>query len=116
MDDEKTLTNVFKIQLEDLGYTVDCCNDPVEAIGSFVRNHAAYDLVITDMTMPHMTGVDLAAEIKEIRPDIPVILSSGTLDAIDPERTKKYGIAGTIKKPASIRDMAATIRKVLDSR
>ena len=116
VDDEKTLTNVFKIQLEDLGYTVDCCNDPVEAIGSFVRNHAAYDLVITDMTMPHMTGVDLAAEIKEIRPDIPVILSSGTLDAIDPERTKKYGIAGTIKKPASIRDMAATIRKVLDSR
>jgi two-component system cell cycle sensor histidine kinase/response regulator CckA len=71
-------------------------------------------LVITDMTMPHMTGAELAPRLLDIRPDIPIILCTGFNEMIDEKRAKAMGIREYVMKPIVRHDIARTIRKVLD--
>ena len=73
-----------------------------------------FDLVITDMTMPQMSGVKLSEKLRTIRPDIPVIICTGHSPLIDQEKAKSMGIAGFIMKPIETRDIAKMIRNVLD--
>jgi CheY-like chemotaxis protein len=73
-----------------------------------------FDLVITDMTMPHLTGLDLARELLLDQPDLPVILCTGFSEKINDEKAKSLGIQGLLMKPFILRDLAELIRKVLD--
>ena len=80
----------------------------------FSENPSQFDLVITDQTMPFMTGEDLGKEIMRIRPDIPVILCTGYSDLISSEKAMAMGFRGFIMKPFTVREGSQLIRKVLD--
>lgn len=73
-----------------------------------------FDLVITDMTMPNMTGVDLAPRLREIRPDIPIIICTGFSTKIDNQKAKAFGIRGYVMKPVVMSEVAKKIREVMD--
>jgi two-component system cell cycle sensor histidine kinase/response regulator CckA len=88
----------------------------LEALELFRRNPAGFDLVITDMTMPSMTGDILSTEMKKIRPDLPVILCTGYSRKISEQQAEEIGINAFAYKPYTKADFAKTIRKVLDAR
>jgi PAS domain S-box-containing protein len=114
IDDEQVLANMGKQMLERLGYEVASRTSSIEALELFRAQPDRFDLVITDMTMPNMTGEKLAAEIMNIRPDIPIILCTGFSEHISEEKAKEMGIRTFVMKPLARRDLAGTIRKVLD--
>jgi nitrogen-specific signal transduction histidine kinase/ActR/RegA family two-component response regulator len=114
VDDEEAIIRMTKQKLEGLGYQVTSRTSSLEALEAFKVKKDEFDLVITDMTMPKMTGVELAARIKEIRSDIPIIICTGFSEMIDKDIAKGIGIMGYIMKPALKDEMAKTIRKVLD--
>ncbi|MDY6950757.1 MAG: PAS domain S-box protein [Thermodesulfobacteriota bacterium] len=114
VDDEQPLVHLGKQVLETLGYDVTTRTGSVEALEAFRRQPDRFDLVITDMTMPAMTGDKLAGEIMKIRPDIPVILCTGFSTRISEDKSKAAGIRGFLLKPFLKRDVAETIRRVLD--
>ena len=89
---------------------------PVEAIEVFKAAPDKFDLVISDMTMPAMTGVRLAKKLMKIRPEIPVILCTGYSEQIDAIRAKEMGIKDFLMKPFTIRELSKTVRKVLDAK
>jgi CheY-like chemotaxis protein len=115
VDDEIMLVDIGQKMLERLGYNVVSRTSSIEALELFRIKPNDFDLVITDQTMPNMTGDTLARELMHIRPDIPVILCTGYSQAIDPERAQKRGIKAFVMKPILVNDIAAAIRKVLDS-
>ena len=114
VDDETSLTEIFKIQLEYIGYSVDVYNDPLVALDAFKLNPSHYDLVITDMTMPRMMGTVLAARLSTIRSDLPVIMCTGAIDNIDQNYLHRCGICKMLLKPISIEKLAQEIRQVFD--
>ena len=114
VDDEEMIVDMEKQMLERLGYNVTALTDSLEALEVFETGPNGFDLVITDMTMPHMTGVQLADKIKSIRQDIPVIICSGFSDQIDAETSKKMGIQGYLIKPVTRNEIAGLVRTVLD--
>ncbi|MFC1890880.1 PAS domain S-box protein [Thermodesulfobacteriota bacterium] len=115
-DDENVSVDVMKAMLENLGYQVTARTSSIEALEAFRHNPEGFDLVITDMTMPNMTGKELAKEIMSIRSDLPIILCTGFSEQIDESRAKEMGISAYLMKPIIIRDMANTIREVLDKK
>jgi CheY-like chemotaxis protein len=100
--------------LERLGYEVTTRTSSIEALKLFRTKPDQFDLVITDMTMPHMTGDKLAQGLMQIRPDIPIILCTGFSERISEERAKGMGIKAFVMKPIVIRDIANTVRRILD--
>jgi PAS domain S-box-containing protein len=114
VDDEEALIELGKNMLKKLGYRVETRTLPVEAIEVFKAAPDKFDLVISDMTMPSMTGVSLAKKLMKIRPEIPVILCTGYSEQIDAIRSKEMGIKGFLMKPFTIRELSKTVRKVLD--
>jgi PAS domain S-box-containing protein len=114
VDDEHATTNVMRTMLERLGYTVKVRTDSLEALEAFRANPDGFDLVITDQTMPHMTGAELAREIMQIRQDIPVILCSGFSEQMNEEKARKMGIRAFVMKPVIRSELAQIIRKVMD--
>jgi PAS domain S-box-containing protein len=114
VDDEQALVTMSKQMLELLGYRALTRTSSVEAFELFRHDPYRFDLVITDMTMPNMTGEKLAHKILEIRSDIPVILCTGYSELITEQRAKKLGISAYMMKPLVMRDLANTIRDVLD--
>jgi PAS domain S-box-containing protein len=112
-DDEEPVLNMLRQMLEKLGYQVTSRNSSVEAFNLFQTKPDSFDLVITDMTMPNMTGLQLAQKIIEIRPDIPIILCTGFSEQISEEIAKKTGIRGFLMKPVIRRNMAEMIRDLL---
>ena len=115
IDDERSILDVMQQILERLGYTVDARSDSNEALEAFRENSDGFDLVITDYTMPEMTGENLAKAILGIRPDVPVILCTGFSEQIDEEKSKAIGIRAFVMKPIIMGEMAKTIRQVLDN-
>lgn len=112
VDDEAYLTDVGKEMLEDFGYRVDAFTRPVDALEQFKTDTGRYDLVITDYTMPAMTGEQLARQIRELNPLTPVIMCTGiTPDMII---TRKSGIKEVLMKPLDMEKLLRTIRSVLD--
>lgn len=114
VDDEESIVILVHQILERLGYKVESTTSPVDALELFRSKPDQFDLVITDMAMPKMTGDTLVKEIHKIKPDIPIILSTGFSERIDEKKAKEIGIAGYIEKPVDSHDYAMKIRKVLD--
>ena len=114
VDDEKNLVRVSKQRLERLGYTVVGTMDSIEALKIFTKDPDYFDLIITDQTMPKMTGAELAQKVLKIRPDIPIILSTGYSELISKEKSKAMGISEFIMKPLFAEEIATLIRSVLD--
>ena len=115
VDDEKAIANTTGQMLERLGYTVQTKTDPVEALELFKAKPDRFDLVITDMTMPNMTGVNLSEKLKAVRFDIPVIICTGYSSLIDEEKAEELGITAYVMKPIVMSDIAQIVRKVLNS-
>jgi CheY-like chemotaxis protein len=113
VDDEQAITNMSKDMLENLGYKVIAKTSSVEALACFKNQPDEIDVVITDLTMPHMTGLELAREFQRIRPDTPIILCSGYVAKIPVDEVKSMGIQTVVSKPVSRRTMAEVIRGVL---
>ncbi len=114
IDDEEILADMGKNMLERLGYHVTVRKSSLEALETFRNQHDQFDIVITDQTMPGMTGVDLAKRMLQIRPDIPIILCSGYSSVISEDKAKSMGIREFAMKPLSKKDISQLIRKVLD--
>ena len=116
IDDEAAIINAGKQMLERLGYEVITRTSSIDALELFRSQPDRFDIVITDMTMPNMTGVELSKEVMNIRPDIPVILCTGFSEQINGEKASGMGIRAFIMKPIVMSQMANTIRKVLDEK
>jgi nitrogen-specific signal transduction histidine kinase len=110
IDDEKELTDVGHRMLSRLGYQVTCCTDPLAALETIKTRPEEFDLLITDMTMPQMTGDMLAKEALKIKPDLPVILCTGYSEHMNAEKAAQLGFASFLMKPISISDLACTLR------
>jgi PAS domain S-box-containing protein len=115
VDDEQDLVQIAAQMLFHLGYEVTTRMSSNEALGLFRANPQRFDLVITDMTMPNMTGDTLAKALMKIRPDIPIILCTGFSERISEEKAKALGIKEFVMKPLAMNDLARRIRKVLDN-
>ena len=115
VDDEEALLKTEMAILERLGYEVTGTTSPLEALKVFREQPDRFDLVYTDMTMPHMTGLTLAKKLMEIRPHLPVILYSGRGDLIDNDEIDKSGIRAFLAKPVLLEDLALTFREVLEN-
>jgi PAS domain S-box-containing protein len=114
VDDENAIVEIAQSIIERLGYEVEVRTSSIEAREMFRANPDRFDMVITDMTMPNMTGDRLAQEILGIRPEIPVILCTGFSEYITEERAKALGIQEFVMKPLVMRDLAKVIRRALD--
>jgi CheY-like chemotaxis protein/two-component sensor histidine kinase len=114
VDDEEAIIKMEKQMLERLGYVVTSRTGSKEALKTFKTNPDKFDLIISDMTMPNMTGVQLAKEIKSIKPDTPFIICTGFSNQINEETTMGSVIQGYLAKPVLKREIAQTIRDVLD--
>jgi len=114
VDDEEILADMGKTMLERLGYHVTVRKSSLEALELFQNQADQFDLVITDQTMPGMTGSDLSRRMLQIRPEIPIILCTGYSTIISEEKAKSMGIKEFALKPLTKKDIAKLIRKVLD--
>ncbi|MGD2099470.1 MAG: PAS domain S-box protein [Desulfobacterales bacterium] len=116
IDDEDSLIDLGKNMLIKLGYRVETWTRPVEALENFRADPHKYDLVISDMTMPNMTGDILATEMRQIRADIPIIICTGYSERINEQRAGELGLQGLIMKPFTIRRLAKTVREAIDGK
>lgn len=116
VDDQKDVIDIERQLLEAIGYQVTPKTSGQDALNAFRANPDSFDLVITDMTMPNITGEMLAKEMNKIRPDIPVILCTGFSEKMSKERAAALGINGFLLKPVMMKDLSHEIRKVLDSK
>ncbi len=114
VDDEELLTDLGKHMLGELGYIVEAHTDSVEALRIFEKEPHSFDLIITDMTMPNLTGEDLAKKILHIRPDLPIILCTGYSEKITEEDALELGLSHFLLKPLIKKDIAEVIRDALD--
>ncbi len=118
VDDETELVELEKEMVERLGYSATAVSESGAALAIFRENPDKYDLVLTDQTMPDMTGIDLARKLISVRPDIPVVLITGYRDVVDMESAREAGVKAVVGKPMSRAEMGKTIKEVLtpDSR
>ncbi len=115
VDDEPDLIEITTHRLESLGYTVTGMTNSSDALIIFESMPDKFDLIITDQTMPKLTGAELVEKIIDIREDIPVILCTGYSTKVDAQRAEEIGIKAFLIKPVDYRELAFTVRKVLDS-
>jgi CheY-like chemotaxis protein len=115
VDDEVFQTDMSKHLLGLLGYKVETCNRASEALTLFRNAPQKFDLVITDMVMPGMTGDELARQLLQLRPDLPIILCTGYSENITEAKAKELGIKGFALKPLVMEELARLIRKVLET-
>ncbi len=113
VDDEKPLIDIGKKILTHLGYKVEVRSSPHDALAAFRANPQNFDLVITDMIMPEMTGDNLAKRMNAIRSDIPVLLCTGFSNNVRPEVVGNTGIRELLMKPLTTRNLAEAIQRVL---
>jgi len=116
VDDEQTITTMLQMILEKCGYRVSSVNHSPEALALFLKDPTGFDLVITDMTMPVLTGFDLARQVLALRPDMPMILCTGFSELINKEKAAEIGIREFLMKPINSRGLAHCVRKVLDGK
>jgi len=116
VDDEKPLALLGQEILQELGYVVECKTDVDEALAAMHANPAAFDLVITDLTMPKMTGTDFAQKLLEIRPDLPIILTTGYSASLTGERVRVLGIRELLLKPHTVQSLGMAAYRVLAGR
>ena len=115
MDDEKALADIEKQLLIWLGYEVEVRTSAVEALEAFRANPQKFDLIITDFSMPQMTGTKLARQMTQIRPGVPIILCTGFSEQLDENQTRFSGIKSVLLKPLMAKELAEEVRKALAS-
>ncbi|PKN44888.1 MAG: hypothetical protein CVU58_09000, partial [Deltaproteobacteria bacterium HGW-Deltaproteobacteria-16] len=115
VDDEQELVRLLEMFLSRYGYRVTSFSDSTAASAWFDANPGSVDLVITDMAMPKLTGLDLARAILAKRPELPIILCSGYSEVINAERAKQLGIRAFFLKPLQEEELAGLVREVLDA-
>jgi two-component system, cell cycle sensor histidine kinase and response regulator CckA len=113
VDDEPALADISCRMLARLGYQVDVRTSPIEALEAFRANPRRYELVITDLTMPQMTGLRLARELTAIQPGLPILLCTGFSDQANEERALASGVRAVLLKPLVMRDLAEAASKAL---
>jgi CheY-like chemotaxis protein len=116
VDDDVSLAHLGHAMLTPLGYEVVACTSGYEALQIFLQTPQNFDLVITDQTMPYMTGETFVRALRRIRPDIPIILCTGYSSSIDTEKARAQGIEAFLMKPLSIDTLAPTIQRLLGRR
>lgn len=114
VDVEKAIVSLVAEMLDELGYEIDVHSSSSEALEAFRQQPNDFDLVISDLTMPGMTGLELSLQLQEIRSGTPVMIMTGYGDKLTDDTQKRYYINKVIGKPVEIRDMASAIREVLD--
>lgn len=114
VDDDEQIARMEKQMLERLGYRVAIQTSSLKALERFRSEPERFDLVITDMTMPNMTGIELSKELFEIRPNIPIIMCSGFSEKINGDKAADLNISSYIMKPITMRELDQNIRKALD--
>jgi len=114
VDDEPGIAAMGERMLESLGYQVTARTSSIEALELFKHEPGRFELIITDMTMPNMTGDRFSQEVMKIRPDIPIILCTGYSHQISEEKAKKIGIKAFVMKPLVKRELSSIVRRVLD--
>ena len=115
VDDEQNLTTMLQHSLSALGYEVTVFNDSLAALASFQREPDSFDVVITDQTMPKLTGAELTQRLLEYKPDLPVILLTGYSHTLPREKASELGLAAYLNKPVPLSELATVIRGVLDN-
>ena len=114
VDDELATIEVMRVMMEHLGFDITAINSPIEALDQFRKDPKAFDLVISDLTMPKMTGIELARTIHDMNPDLPIILMTGYGKEIENATSlSRYGIRKMVKKPVRLAPLATAIKKVL---
>ncbi len=114
VDDEEAIARLEKLILERLGYKVTMRVNSLEALEAFKAKPNMFDLVISDLSMPKMTGDQLTRELLSTRPDIPIIICTGFSERLDQEKATSIGVKGFLMKPIVRAEMAKMVRKVLD--
>jgi CheY-like chemotaxis protein len=114
VDDEDLLVEVGSQVMGSLGYQVTCFTSSLEALEAFKQTPQTFDVLLTDMNMPKMSGLDLAKEVIRIRPDMPILLCTGFSERISASRSESLGIRKTIMKPMVARDIALAVREALE--
>ncbi|RJP82945.1 MAG: PAS domain S-box protein [Desulfobacteraceae bacterium] len=114
IDDEELIAQIAQKQLERLGYSVVTETDPLNALDTFRSTPDLFDLVITDMTMPQMSGEKLVQEITKIKPGMPIIICTGYNDKITEAVSQKIGARGLLMKPFGINELAVMIKNVIN--
>jgi PAS domain S-box-containing protein len=113
VDDEESLARVGVRRLQRLGYVGTAETDPLRALETFRARPQAFDLVITDYSMPQLAGLDLARAVRELRADIPIIMLTGFIEDLPPELIEQAGVNRVVKKPISMQDLGTILRDVL---
>jgi PAS domain S-box-containing protein len=116
VDDEKAIVKMGIQRLKRLGYKVESTTSSIEALDLFRSKSDQFDLVITDLTMPKMTGDKLVKAILDIRPDVPIILCTGFSEKINSEKIREIGAAVYLEKPHDKHNLSKTVRRVLDKK
>ncbi len=114
VDDEEIILNALKIILEKQGYCVKIFKNPLSALKAFTENPDRFDLVITDMTMPGMTGDKFSAKILNIRKEMPIILCTGYSESFTENMARNMGIRKYIQKPITYQSLTCLVRELLD--
>ncbi len=115
VDDEEIITGMLRAVLSSLGYRVSVCGNGLEALAIFSRSPDEFDLMLTDMTMPGLTGFEVARQVLTLRPNLPVILCTGFSELVTRELALAHGIREFLMKPVQVQELAATVRRALDN-
>jgi PAS domain S-box-containing protein len=113
VDDEEPLVMLMTRMMERLGYMVTGCTDPAKALSLFRPRPQDFDVVISDLSMPGMSGLDLASELLKIQPDLPILIASGYIRADDNEKVRKMGLPDIVLKPDTVEDLGRTLHDLL---
>jgi CheY-like chemotaxis protein len=113
VDDETDLLDLMRLTLEPLGYQVSTHSLPEDALKDFQASPQSFDLVLTDQSMPKLTGIQLAARLRELRPDLPIVLCTGFSMVIPPDRLHALGEAWVLPKPFSTGELTGIVRQAL---
>jgi CheY-like chemotaxis protein/two-component sensor histidine kinase len=116
VDDEEAVAEMGEDILAELGYEVTSRTTSVRALSLFNENPYRFDLVITDQTMPDISGIELSKRLLSLRSDIPIIMSTGFSDVVDAEKAKRAGIRNFIMKPLTKSELAHAVRQALDEK
>ncbi len=116
VDDEESVTELLSAILTELGYQVTVANSGEEALQLFLEAQDHFDLLLTDMTMPHLTGLDLCRQIQAVRPEMPIILCTGFSELVNREKAADLGIRCFLMKPIRLHRLATAMRTALSPR
>jgi CheY-like chemotaxis protein len=115
VDDEPSLVEIGRRRLNALGYRATAAWGAEEALSLFRTTPETFDLVLTDYSMPHVNGLELARELSRLRPSTPIVMITGFVDEFGARELAEAGVRAILKKPLTAREMALVLRQVLDA-